>query len=569
MRWRKKGLMILLAALLAMPGVDALAEEPGVSGQDFFSTETEQMIESVSGDSMPQDVTSSWTDNQEKGQMLSDTADWIIASGKDGNITWVIDGNGKLTVEGSGDFSSKFGWASYREQIISAELNISDMTDGSDLFYNLINMTSVDMSHFDTSNMTDMGSMFYGCRSLTNLDVSGFDTSNVTDMRYMFYGCSSLTNVNVSGFDTSNVTNMWSMFEGCRSLISLDMSGFDVGRVQNMKLIFSNCHNLHLLKTPYNVTLGVDLPNVSGTAWYLPDGTQVTQLPQNLNYSVSLTRTGGTVSPTPSPAPTPVPTSAPAPTPTSAPVNPPTDDAARKVQNFVSRMYTVALGRAAEPQGLKDWTNRLLSHEFDGAGIANGFIMSDEFKNRRLNDGDYVDTLYRTFFNREADQGGRATWLGDLASGKSRGYVLAGFVNSREFDVLCDSYGIVRGVMREDGSPINPGIRGFVERCYLKALGREGEKAGVEDWTNRIATGAMSAEDVAKSFFFSDEYINKQTDNEAFVETLYQTFMDRASDPAGKADWVGRLNAGTGRKEVLEGFSRSEEFAGILRQYGL
>ncbi len=147
--------------------------------------------------------------------------------------------------------------------------------------------------------------------------------------------------------------------------------------------------------------------------------------------------------------------------------------------------------------------------------------------------------------------------------------MLAGFVNSREFDVLCDSYGIVRGVMREDGSPINPGIRGFVERCYLKALGREGEKAGVEDWTNRIATGTMSAEDVAKSFFFSDEYINKQTDNEAFVETLYQTFMDRASDPAGKSDWVGRLNAGTGRKEVLEGFSRSEEFAGILRQYGL
>ncbi len=108
-----------------------------------------------------------------------------------------------------------------------------------------------------------------------------------------------------------------------------------------------------------------------------------------------------------------------------------------------------------------------------------------------------------------------------------------------------------------------------MERCYTKVLGREGEKAGIEDWTNRIATGQMSAEDVAKSFFFSDEYINKKTNNETFVETLYQTFMDRASDPAGKSDWVGRLNRGTSRQEVLEGFSRSTEFAGILQSFGL
>ncbi len=255
--------------------------------------------------------------------------------------------------------------------------------------------------------------------------------------------------------------------------------------------------------------------------------------------------------------------------PTPAPVTPPTDDFTGQVRNFVSRMYTIALGRGAEEKGLKDWTERLLSHEVDGAGIAHGFIMSDEFTKRNLSDREFVDVLYRTFFNREADAGGRANWLAALAAGKTRGYVLSGFVNSTEFDRLCDSYGIARGTMREDGSPVNPGIRSFVERCYTKVLGREGEKAGIEDWTNRIATGQMSAEDVAKSFFFSDEYTNKKTSNETFVETLYQTFMGRASDPAGKSDWVGRLNRGTSRQEVLEGFSRSTEFAGILQSFGL
>ncbi|MDE6675687.1 MAG: DUF4214 domain-containing protein [Acetatifactor sp.] len=37
----------------------------------------------------------------------------------------------------------------------------------------------------------------------------------------------------------------------------------------------------------------------------------------------------------------------------------------------------------------------------------------------------------------------------------------------------------------------------------------------------------------------------------------------------GKSDWVGRLSAGASREEVLEGFSRSKEFAGILAGYGL
>jgi len=117
---------------------------------------------------------------------------------------------------------------------------------------------------------------------------------------------------------------------------------------------------------------------------------------------------------------------------------------------------------------------------------------------------------------------------------------------------------------------VNPGIRQFVDRCYTKVLGRDAEKTGAEDWTNKIANGEWAAGDVAKTgFLCSQEYLNKNTDNETFVETLYQTFMDRASDAAGKADWVGRLKAGATRTEVIDGFANSAEFANILASYGL
>lgn len=243
---------------------------------------------------------------------------------------------------------------------------------------------------------------------------------------------------------------------------------------------------------------------------------------------------------------------------------------AASVEDFVRRMYTVALNRPAEPEGLHDWTQRLQTFQTDGAGIAHGFIMSDEFANRGLNNSEYVDVLYRTFFDREADEGGRNTWLSCLSMGNSRLYVLAGFVNSAEFDGLCGSYNIVRGQLDASGEiAITPSIRDYVLRMYTKALGRDGEEAGVQDWSRRIASGTMSAEDVAKNFFLSEEFINKGLDNENYVETLYQTFMDRASDEAGKTDWVGRLNSGISREEVLEGFSRSSEFSEILKGFGL
>ena len=70
------------------------------------------------------------------------------------------------------------------------------------------------------------------------------------------------------------------------------------------------------------------------------------------------------------------------------------------VRNFVIRMYQAVLDRPYDPVGLEDWTNGLLSGELDGEEVARGFILSDEFKERNLSDEEYVDVLYRTFFNR-------------------------------------------------------------------------------------------------------------------------------------------------------------------------
>ena len=114
-------------------------------------------------------------------------------------------------------------------------------------FYNCTNLTSLDLSSFDTSSVRNMSGTFSNCSKLTTLDVTSFDTSSVTDMSYMFQYCTSLTTLDLSSFDTSSVKYMFSMFRDCSSLTTLDLSSFDTSAVTNMTNMFSNCSSLTTL----------------------------------------------------------------------------------------------------------------------------------------------------------------------------------------------------------------------------------------------------------------------------------------------------------------------------------
>jgi len=248
----------------------------------------------------------------------------------------------------------------------------------------------------------------------------------------------------------------------------------------------------------------------------------------------------------------------------------PTKVTKEQATSFVSRMYNDALSRDAENDGLNYWVNQLVEQKIDGAGLAKGFICSKEFTEKNLNNEEYVKVLYETFFGRSADADGLKHWVNALDSGKPRTEVLAGFVNSKEFTNACDASGIVRGTMEPDGSSIyNPGVNGFVNRLYKEALNRKGETMGVEYWSYGINKKQFSPEEAAKRFFLSEEYVKKNVSDEEYVETLYGTFMGRTSDAEGKAYWLNELKSGKTRESVLEGFSRSREFSGIMAEFGL
>lgn len=129
------------------------------------------------------------------------------------------------------------------------------LTNMSNMFSTCTGITSINLKNFKTHKVTNMVSLFAGCISLKSIDVSGFDTSKVVWIHYMFFKCASFTSLYVSNFDTSSARDMSSMFSNCYSLTTLDISNFDVSKVYSTGHMFDSCIslvslNLSNFKTP-------------------------------------------------------------------------------------------------------------------------------------------------------------------------------------------------------------------------------------------------------------------------------------------------------------------------------
>ena len=236
---------------------------------------------------------------------------------------------------------------------------------------------------------------------------------------------------------------------------------------------------------------------------------------------------------------------------------------------YVMRCYRNILGRSADTEGLNTWTGKLVNGS-GGAEIVKDLIFSQEFENKNYSDGEVVDILYQAMLGRGADEAGKTDWVNRLQQGVSYRYLINGFACSEEFGNICSSYGIQPGTVTiTEARDKNIGVTGFVSRCYEKALDRTGETTGINDWCDKILRKVNTPQEVAYGFVFSQEVKNMNLSNEEYVEMLYGLCLNRASDKAGKTDWVNQLDAGVPREAVYWGFANSTEFSNIIKGYGL
>ena len=234
-------------------------------------------------------------------------------------------------------------------------------------------------------------------------------------------------------------------------------------------------------------------------------------------------------------------------------------------ESFVIRLYRQCLGRDPEPAGLALWSAELKAGRLKAADVVRAILLSQEFRNRGLDDRRFVETLYRAFFNRAADAGGRAAWIDALGGRVLREDVLYGFMFAQEFSRQARVDGLVdidqAGMRRFE-------VRQFVRRFYQQCLGREPEEEGIIGWTEHLLDGRLLGGDVARGFIGSQEFLNRALPNDRFLDVLYRAFFDREPDQEGKRNWLEAMQ-NRDRMSVLEGFIRSQEFANLTGRYGI
>ena len=240
----------------------------------------------------------------------------------------------------------------------------------------------------------------------------------------------------------------------------------------------------------------------------------------------------------------------------------------KKLEDFVSRLYRNFLKREPDEKGLADWIDALVSGRGTGAKVVAGFVLSPEYKANSLSNEGYVTALYNIIFNREPDEEGLNSWIGVIENGCTIKKILAGFVNSEEFNILCSDLKIARGTYNSDEiADQNVKIAAFVARLYKICLERVYEQEGLNNWVNALVDRTMNGSSVVLGFFGSQEFENRDLDDESFIAIAYRAIFGREPDPNGLRSWIDALAKGKTREDVLRGFLKSEEFDNLCKEY--
>lgn len=108
----------------------------------------------------------------------------------------------------------------------------------------------------------------------------------------------------------------------------------------------------------------------------------------------------------------------------------------------------------------------------------------------------------------------------------------------------------------------------FVYRVYAAAYGRTPDEGGLRFWTGVMdgrgpgAPDAADQEYLASFFLTANEFINLYGSNPTdyqYIDAMYANVLNRVPDQGGYDFWVGAMQGGLGRDDILISFAESAE----------
>jgi len=234
---------------------------------------------------------------------------------------------------------------------------------------------------------------------------------------------------------------------------------------------------------------------------------------------------------------------------------------------------------------LKDHLEKFFDDDFDTDKLKdsmkkyeNGKALSEVYKElffddgAKLSDNEFVTKLYDVLLDQELTQEEAEALVKKLQDADmTREEMFYDVISSDDFESKVNSDNIDDALNGDEDQKRDQSkkVAQFVKRFYTELLTRTPEEGGYNYWAEELSSKDMSAKDIAKQFFNSDEFKSKNLNNEDFVKIVYKVIMGREADDAGVDFWKTKLDEGMSRDELLNSFLDANEFDALAKSYDI
>ena len=224
----------------------------------------------------------------------------------------------------------------------------------------------------------------------------------------------------------------------------------------------------------------------------------------------------------------------------------------------LARLYQGLLGRA--PDAAAGFADDQLATGVTAGQIATDFLATPEVQAHfaGLDNATFVATVGQDLLGRALSASDSNGFTNLLATGTSRGVVLAGIANSAEskahFATATSDVFLPRLTAAA------------VFQMFETGLVREPDIAGAQFATNEVLQSGLTLQDVAQQISTTTEFLADHANqtNAAYVASLYQAGLGRPADAVGSALTAALNNGLITRGEALYGIATSAEAATYL-----
>ena len=235
------------------------------------------------------------------------------------------------------------------------------------------------------------------------------------------------------------------------------------------------------------------------------------------------------------------------------------------IADILQSKYQADFGRAADPSGLAYWSQQIQSGQITPDQIDAIFAASPEGVLRAQTGQVYdpnvinaVNAAYKGELGRDPDQAGFNYWVDQGQTGampiSKLGQAFSNTPEGLKFDV-----GSLTGGPTGIGSNyVDPAVKANMDLLnadYQKYFYRAPDQPGALYWNQQLQSGAVKQSDLDKIFTSSPEGVKVKQ-----IQDTYQSLLGHGADPAGIANWMGKLGTSATMADIMAALRSTDEY---------